>query len=84
MQLKLEQSKTYSFGTARKRPMQKRRLSTSWLARFWKDDRGEYAIEFLMILTFGVLPLITTVFLLEDILREYVAFGQIFVSSPFF
>lgn len=54
------------------------------MARFWKDDRGEYAIEFLMILTFGVLPLIATVFLLEDILREYVAFGQIFVSSPFF
>lgn len=54
------------------------------LARFLHDDRGEHAIEFLMILTFGVLPLIATVFLLEDLLKEYVAFSQIFVSSPFF
>ena len=37
-----------------------------------------------MILTFGVLPLITAVYLLEDVLQEYVAFAQIFVSSPFF
>ena len=51
---------------------------------FWKDDRGEYAIEFLLVLTFGVFPLIATVFLLEDVLQEYVAFAQIFVSSPFF
>ena len=41
-------------------------------------------MEFLMILTFGVLPLIASVFLLEDVLREYVSFGQIFISSPFF
>ena len=54
------------------------------IAAFWKDDRGEHAIEFLMILTFGVLPLIAAVFLLEDVLREYVSFGQIFISSPFF
>ena len=40
----------------------------------WKDDRGEHSIEFLMILTFGVLPLIGAVFLLEDVLREYVSF----------
>lgn len=54
------------------------------IAEFWKDDRGEHAMEFLMILTFGVLPLIASVFLLEDVLREYVSFGQIFISSPFF
>lgn len=54
------------------------------MADFWKDDRGEHAMEFLMILTFGVLPLIGAVFLLEDVLREYVSFGQIFISSPFF
>lgn len=54
------------------------------LAHFWKDESGEHAIEFLMILTFGVLPLIYTVFLLEDIFKEYVAFAQFFVSSPFF
>ena len=54
------------------------------VAGFLKDDRGEHAIEFLLILTFGVLPLITAVFLLEDVLKEYVAFAQIFVSSPFF
>ena len=54
------------------------------VASFHEDDRGEHAIEFLMILTFGVLPLIVAVFLLEDVLREYVAFAQIFVSSPFF
>jgi hypothetical protein len=54
------------------------------LRRLWTDDRGEHAIEFLMILTFGVLPIIAAVFLLEDVFKEYVAFGQIFVSSPFF
>jgi Flp pilus assembly pilin Flp len=54
------------------------------VARFLKDDRGEHAIEILMILTFGVLPLIFAVYLLEDVLQEYVAFGQIFISSPFF
>lgn len=59
-------------------------MSNGHLLRFIKDDRGEHVIEFLMILTFGVLPLIGAVFLMEDILREYVAFGQIFVSSPFF
>lgn len=64
-------------------PRQKQ-MSEGLFARFLKDDRGEHAIEFLMILTFGVLPLIVAVFLLEDILREYVAFAQIFVSSPFF
>ena len=54
------------------------------VARFLADDRGEHAMEFLMILTFGVLPLMAAVYLLEDVLQEYVAFGQIFVSSPFF
>jgi hypothetical protein len=54
------------------------------LSGVWRDDRGEHSIEFLMILTFGVLPLIATVPLLEDLLKEYVAFGQVFVSSPFF
>ena len=53
-------------------------------ARFLRDDRGEYAMEVLMILTFVVLPMIATVFLLEDILREYVAFGHVFITSPFF
>lgn len=41
-------------------------------------------MEFLMILTFGILPLIATIPLLQDLLKEYVAFGQIFVTSPFF
>ena len=54
------------------------------IVRFLVDDRGEYAMEFLMILTFGVLPLIVAAYRLRDILVEYVAFGQIFVSSPFF
>ena len=54
------------------------------VVRFLVDDRGEHAIEFLMILTFGVLPMIAAVYLLTDILQEYVAFGQIFISSPFF
>lgn len=63
-----------------------RRIHMSYepVARFLKDDRGEHAMEFLMILTFGVLPIIAAVFLLEDVFQEYVAFGQIFVSSPFF
>lgn len=48
------------------------------------DQGGETAIEFLMILTFGVLPLVLAVWLLQDVIQEYVAFGQIFISSPFF
>ncbi|MFT4520732.1 MAG: hypothetical protein ACI9JM_003137 [Halioglobus sp.] len=48
------------------------------------SQRGETAIEFLMILTFGVLPMILAVWLLQDVIQEYVAFGQIFISSPFF
>ena len=54
------------------------------VARFHRDERGEHAMEFLMILVFGILPLIATIPLLQDILKEYVAFGQIFVTSPFF
>jgi Flp pilus assembly pilin Flp len=64
--------------------MDPRQKAGKSLVHFWKDDRGEYAIEFLLVLTFGVFPLIATVFLLEDVLKEYVAFAQIFVSSPFF
>jgi Flp pilus assembly pilin Flp len=81
---KLKQSKAYTFGTAREFPMQTLQERQRRFADFWNDDRGEHAIEFLMILTFGVLPLIGAVFLLQDVLREYVSFGQIFVSSPFF
>jgi Flp pilus assembly pilin Flp len=55
-----------------------------WLQDFHRDDRGEHALEVLMILAFGVLPMIAAVWLLEDVLREYVAFGQIYLSSPFF
>ncbi|HNP34692.1 MAG TPA: hypothetical protein PKK10_02460 [Woeseiaceae bacterium] len=59
-------------------------MSFEPVKNFLKDDRGEHAMEFLMILTFGVLPIIGAVFLLEDVLQEYVGFSQIFVSSPFF
>ena len=54
------------------------------LVRFHRDQRGEHATEVAMLLGFVVLPLIYAVYLLQDILREYVAFGQIFISSPFF
>lgn len=54
------------------------------LLRFWDDERGDYTMDFLMIFTFGVLPLMATVLLLQDVLKEYVAFGQIWLSSPFF
>lgn len=37
-----------------------------------------------MILSFGVLPMIAAAWLMEDVLREYVAFGQIYLTSPFF
>ncbi len=48
------------------------------------SQRGETAIEFLMILTFGVLPMMLAVWLYSDILKEYVALNQIYLSSPFF
>jgi hypothetical protein len=47
-------------------------------------QRGESAIEFLMILTFGVLPMMLAAWLFSDVLKEYVALNQIFLSSPFF
>jgi Flp pilus assembly pilin Flp len=59
------------------------RRGNIWL-RLHRDERGEQAMEVLMILTFGVLPMIAAVWLLEDIIREYVTFGQIFITSPFF
>lgn len=74
----------YAFATNPVSALRAEKMLFESLARFLRDDRGEHAIEFLMILTFGVLPIIAAVFLLEDVLQEYVAYSQIFVSSPFF
>lgn len=41
-------------------------------------------MEVAMLLAFVVLPLISAVYMLQDILKEYVAFQQIYISSPFF
>ncbi|MFK7976736.1 MAG: hypothetical protein AB8C02_11395 [Halioglobus sp.] len=60
------------------------RTNRSALMKLHLDDSGEHSIEFLMLLTFGVLPMIAAVWLLRDVLKEYVAFGQIFITSPFF
>ena len=84
MMYKLKQTTRSAIATCPASPSRPTQMSDGPVVRFLKDDRGEHAIEFLMILTFGVLPLITAVFLLEDVFQEYVAFGQIFVSSPFF
>ncbi len=54
------------------------------MIRLHRDERGEHSLEVLMILAFGVLPMISAVLLLQDVIQEYVAFGQIFISSPFF
>jgi len=54
------------------------------LRRFLQDESGEHATEVAMLLGMVVVPLILAIFMLEDILREYVAFGQIYISSPFF
>ncbi len=48
------------------------------------DERGEQALEVLMFLAFGILPMIGAVLLMQDVVQEYVAFGQIFITSPFF
>jgi hypothetical protein len=45
---------------------------------------GESSIEFLLILIAGVFPMMLAVWMYEDVLREYVSFSQIFMSSPFF
>ena len=81
---KYQQSISYITGAADRPRWQIIIMAKGPVARFLVDDRGEYAMEFLMILTFGVLPLMAAAWLLRDILVEYVAFGQIFVSSPFF
>ncbi len=49
-----------------------------------RDDRGEHAMEFLLILVFGIFPIMMLIPFLARMLQEYVAFGQIFISSPFF
>jgi hypothetical protein len=54
------------------------------LRQLHRDDSGEQSLEVLMILAFGVLPMISAVWLMEDVIKEYVAFGQIFITSPFF
>ncbi len=41
-------------------------------------------MEFLLILVFGIFPIMMLVPFLASMLQEYVAYGQIFVSSPFF
>ena len=84
MTAKLEQTITRAWATCLTPAARPPIMTKGPVASFHEDDRGEHAIEFLMILTFGVLPLITAVYLLEDVLQEYVAFAQIFVSSPFF
>ena len=84
MDVELKQSISYVIQADHRPPSLKAIMNNELITRFLKDDRGEHAIEFLMILTFGVLPFIAAVYLLQDILVEYVAFGQIFVSSPFF
>jgi len=84
MNRKLQQRKRTAIETDQSAETRSNEMSDGPFARFIKDDRGEHAIEFLMILTYGVLPLIAAVFLLEDVFQEYVAFGQVFVSSPFF
>lgn len=63
---------------------QTKNTASQTLMKLHCDDSGEHSIEFLMLLTFGVLPMIGAVFLLRDVLKEYVAFGQIFITSPFF
>lgn len=84
MKPKRNQKNTGLAETSTAPPAHSRPTFRKAFAKFWKDESGEHAIEFLMILTFGVFPLIATVYLLEDMLKEYVAFAQIFVSSPFF
>ncbi len=54
------------------------------IKRLHRDESGEQSLEVLMILAFGVLPMISAVWLMEDVIKEYVAFGQIFITSPFF
>lgn len=49
-----------------------------------RDESGEHAMEFLLILVFGIFPIMMLVPFLASMLQEYVAFGQIFISSPFF
>lgn len=79
-----KQSIRYASGMPHITPQRSIIMPNGLFVRFLQDDRGEHAIEFLMILAFGVLPLITAMYFLQDILQEYVAYSQIFVSSPFF
>ena len=81
---KLEQSIRYVTGMSPMSPTRAKQMSNGLFVQFLKDDRGEHAMEFLMILAFGVLPLITAAYLCRDVLKEYVSYSQIFVSSPFF
>jgi len=47
-------------------------------------EEGEQAIEFLMVLTFGVLPLIEATRRMIPVVKEYVGFEITILTSPFF
>lgn len=84
MEYNVQLTGTKGLVTEQNRASFARRLPSKLPSKPSLHQRGETAIEFLMILTFGVLPMILAVWLLQDVIQEYVAFGQIFISSPFF
>ena len=47
-------------------------------------EEGTQAIEALLIIAFTVIPCFWAILLLEDVLREYLGFETVILTSPFF
>lgn len=52
---------------------------------FLRDGQdGTQAMEYLLVIGATVVPCFAAILLLEDVLREYLEFGTVVLTSPFF
>ncbi len=47
-------------------------------------DEGMQAVEYLLIIATTVVSCMAAIFLLEDVIREYLGFETVIITSPFF
>lgn len=58
---------------------------TAWVKCFLLDaQEGTQAMEFVLIVGATVVPCFGAILLLEDVLREYLEFETVVLTSPFF
>jgi hypothetical protein len=49
-----------------------------------RAEAGTQAIEYLLVMTFAVVPCFSAILLLLDVLREFLGFETVVLTSPFF